>query len=140
MELLASAGFSADKVGEVSLAEDEKGEVLGAVLNLTSTEGYGGEISFFTGNLKGRYRERNQDPFHQRDCRSRHAGHGGELLRPVCRTKARRIFPTQRQGASAEDEIDAISGATITTRAMTNGVNAGARLLPRGSCERRRDP
>ena len=84
LELLASAGFSADKVDEVSLAEDEKGEVLGAVLNLTSTEGYG--------NLKGRYRERNQDPFHQRDCRSWHAGHGGELLRPVRRTKGGELF------------------------------------------------
>ena len=47
LELLASAGFSADKVDEVSLAEDEKGEVLGAVLNLTSTEGYGGNISLY---------------------------------------------------------------------------------------------
>ena len=46
LELLASAGFSADKVDEVSLAEDEKGEVLGAVLNLTSTEATA-EISLF---------------------------------------------------------------------------------------------
>ena len=34
-------------------------------------------------------------------------------------------FSYTNTGASAEDEIDAISGATITTRAMTNGVNAG---------------
>lgn len=28
-------------------------------------------------------------------------------------------------GATADDQIDALSGATITTNAMTNGVNAG---------------
>ena len=34
-------------------------------------------------------------------------------------------FQYTKSGASADDEIDAISGATITTNAMTNGVNAG---------------
>ena len=32
-ELLTLAGFTADKVEDVTLAEDEKGELLGAVLN-----------------------------------------------------------------------------------------------------------
>ena len=32
-------------------------------------------------------------------------------------------FP--KTGATSDDQIDAISGATITTNAMTNGVNAG---------------
>ena len=30
-----------------------------------------------------------------------------------------------KTGATADDQIDALSGATITTNAMTNGVNAG---------------
>ncbi|MDE7061606.1 MAG: FMN-binding protein, partial [Lachnospiraceae bacterium] len=30
-----------------------------------------------------------------------------------------------KTGAAAENEIDAISGATITTKAVTNAVNAG---------------
>ena len=30
-----------------------------------------------------------------------------------------------KTGASGADQIDALSGATITTNAMTNGVNAG---------------
>lgn len=34
-------------------------------------------------------------------------------------------FKYTKTGASSEDEIDALSGATITTNAMTNGVNAG---------------
>ena len=34
-------------------------------------------------------------------------------------------FVYTKNGASAEHEIDALSGATITTNAVTNGVNAG---------------
>ena len=30
-----------------------------------------------------------------------------------------------KNGASADNEIDAISGATVSTNAVTNGVNAG---------------
>ena len=34
-------------------------------------------------------------------------------------------FAYTKTGSTSDSEIDAISGATITTRAMTNGVNAG---------------
>lgn len=34
-------------------------------------------------------------------------------------------FSYSKTGAAAEGEIDALSGATITTNAVTNGVNAG---------------
>ena len=34
-------------------------------------------------------------------------------------------FSVTKTGASADNEIDAISGATITTNAVTKGVNAG---------------
>ena len=34
-------------------------------------------------------------------------------------------FTYTKSGATSDDQIDAISGATITTNAMTNGVNAG---------------
>ena len=34
-------------------------------------------------------------------------------------------FEYTKTGATADDQIDALSGATITTNAMTNGVNAG---------------
>ena len=34
-------------------------------------------------------------------------------------------FEYTKNGATEDNQIDAISGATITTNAMTNGVNAG---------------
>ncbi len=39
-------------------------------------------------------------------------------------------FTYTKTGATSDDEIDAISGATITTNAMTNGVNAGLCAFP----------
>ena len=109
---------------DVTLAEDEKGDLLGAVLNVTSTEGYGGDISFSMGILKdgtvsgiqilsisetaGLGMRAKEESFY-----GQFAGKNAEK------------FSYTKTGASAEDEIDAISGATITTRAMTNGVNAG---------------
>ena len=40
-----------------------------------------------------------------------------------------------KTGATADNEIDALSGATVTTNAVTNGVNAGLcafRILTEG--------
>ena len=34
-------------------------------------------------------------------------------------------FEYTKTGAASDEQIDALSGATITTNAVTNGVNAG---------------
>lgn len=108
---------------DVTLAEDEKGELLGAVLNVTSTEGYGGDISFSLGILKDGTVSGIQilsiSETQDLACAPR------KRAFTVSLQKNAEKFSYTKTGASAEDEIDAISGATITTRAMTNGVNAG---------------
>ncbi|NMB44282.1 MAG: FMN-binding protein, partial [Clostridiales bacterium] len=38
-------------------------------------------------------------------------------------------FIATKSGASAENEIDALSGATVTTNAVTEAVNAGLLFL-----------
>ena len=123
-ELLTLAGFTADKVEDVTLAEDEKGELLGAVLNVTSTEGYGGDISFSMGILKDGTVSGIQilsiSETAGLGMRAKEESFYGQFAE-----KNAEKFSYTKTGASAEDEIDAISGATITTRAMTNGVNAG---------------
>ena len=48
-----------------------------------------------------------------------------EVLKPQFAGKNVAKFAYSKSGASADNEIDAISGATITTNAVTNGVNAG---------------
>ena len=48
-------------------------------------------------------------------------------VRPQVLVKDKNVdkFEYTKTGATADDQIDALSGATITTNAMTNGVNAG---------------
>ena len=48
-----------------------------------------------------------------------------EVLKPQFENKKVERFTYTKSGAMSDDEIDAISGATITTNAVTNGVNAG---------------
>ena len=48
-----------------------------------------------------------------------------EVLKPQFAGKNAEVFTYTKSGAVSDDQIDAISGATITTNAVTNGVNAG---------------
>ena len=49
----------------------------------------------------------------------------GEVLVPQFENKDVDRFTYTKTGSTADSEIDAISGATITTSAVVNGVNAG---------------
>ena len=48
-----------------------------------------------------------------------------EVLQPQFAEKQVAQFTYTKTGAGSDDQIDAISSATITTNAMTNTVNAG---------------
>ena len=49
----------------------------------------------------------------------------GKVLVPQFKDRKAAQFTYTKTGALQPDEIDAISGATITTNAITNGVNLG---------------
>ena len=48
-----------------------------------------------------------------------------EVLKPQFADKKVAQFTYTKTGAVSDDQIDAISSATITTSAVTNAVNAG---------------
>ena len=48
-----------------------------------------------------------------------------EVLKPQFTEKQAPVFSYTKTGAASEDQIDAISGATITTNAVVDAVNAG---------------
>ena len=48
-----------------------------------------------------------------------------EVLKPQFANKQITTFEYTKTGAAADNQIDAISGATITTNAVVGGVNAG---------------
>ena len=115
--------YPKDDITEVKTALDASGNVLGYVMVVTSHEGYGGDIEFSMGITADGY----LNGISLLSI-SETAGLGmraGEVLVPQFKDKKVTTFEYTKTGAAADNQIDAISGATITTKAITNGVNAG---------------
>ncbi len=122
--VLSENGFAAQEIEDCQTALDGGGTAIGYVLTVNTHEGYGGDIRFTMGiradgSLNGiSLLEISETP-----------GLGmraGEVLVPQFAGRSAQAFTyVKGGGAAAENEIDAISGATITTNAVTNGVNAG---------------
>ncbi len=122
--ILESAGLSKVKIDEALEALDESGNSVGCVLTVTDSEGYGGDIRIAMGI-------RNDGTLNGIEFLelSETAGLGMKANTPEFKSqfsdkKVAQISYT-KNGAQAEYEIDALSGATITTNAVTNGVNGG---------------
>lgn len=116
-------GFSGVDIGEILIAQDAGGNTLGYVITVIDHEGYGGDISFMMGI-------RNDGTLNGISLLSisETAGLGmraEEVLKPQFAEKHAERFEYVKGNAVEEHQIDAISGATITTNAVTNGVNAG---------------
>lgn len=123
-EVLAEAGYPEERIDEALAALDENGNIIGYVMNVTTGEGYSGDISFSMGiKLDGTVNG------YQILSINETAGLGmkakDDAFKDQYANKKVDSFVLTKTGAKAENEIDAISGATITTNAMTNGMNAG---------------
>ena len=120
---LVENGFTVQEINEIAEACDASGNVVGHVFNVTTPEGYGGDIQLTVGvqndktllgisflTLKetaGLGMNADTDTF-----KSQFAG-----------IQADEIVVT-KTGKTADNEIDAISSATITSKAVTGAVNA----------------
>ena len=105
------------------MATDSEGGCLGYVLTMTSHEGYGGDITFTMGI-------QNDGTLNGISLLSisETAGLGmkaGTVLVPQFAGKQVSQFTYTKTGSTMDSQIDAISGATITTNAVTTAVNAG---------------
>ena len=119
----ADAGYGQETIDEVMSALDASGNLLGYVITVTTKEGYGGDIQFSIGvRMDGTVGGMSILSI------SETAGLGmraEDVLKPQFAGKQVEKFEYTKSGAVSETQIDAISGATITTNAVTNGVNAG---------------
>ena len=122
--LFGGHGFEAQTIDELLLAKDASGATIGLVEIISTTEGYGGGMQFSMGiasdgTTKGI----------SFLSLSETAGLGMRAdtddFKNQFKDKNVEAFSYTKSGASADDEIDALSGATLTTNAVTNGVNAG---------------
>lgn len=125
--VLTEAGISGVTVEEIVSALDSSGSLLGYCITVTSHEGYGGDIKLTLGiNLDGGLNgisilEISETPGLGMKAES--------VLKPQFSGKNVTQFEYTKSGAVTENQIDAISGATITTKAVTGGVNAGLKVF-----------
>ncbi len=121
---LDQEGYKAQSIEEVMRAEDQSGETLGYAFTVVTSEGYGGDIQFSMG-------VQNDGTLNGISILSigETAGLGMNADTPAFKDQfvGKQVEQLQytKNGATQDDEINAISGATVTTNAMTNGVNAG---------------
>ena len=121
---LDQEGYKAQSIEEVMRAEDQSGETLGYAFTVVTSEGYGGDIQFSMGG-------QNDGTLNGISILSigETAGLGMNADTPAFKDQfvGKQVEKLQytKNGATQDDEINAISGATVTTNAMTNGVNAG---------------
>lgn len=121
---LDQEGYKAQSIEEVMRAEDQSGETLGYAFTVVTSEGYGGDIQFSMG-------VQNDGTLNGISILSigETAGLGMNADTPAFKDQfvGKQVEKLQytKNGATQNDEINAISGATVTTNAMTNGVNAG---------------
>lgn len=122
-EVLAQGGYDSQTVSGYQTAKDAAGAVMGYVLTVTTHEGYGGDIRFTMGvNMDGSLNGISLLSIAETPGLGMQAE---EVLVPQFADRSAYPFAYTKTGAAAEHEIDAISGATITTNAVTNAVNAG---------------
>ena len=121
-DYLAYAQYPTNTINAVLIAKDSSGTNIGYVIDVTSSNGYGGDIQIALGITN----EGTITAFSV-VSQSETAGLGSKSTEPefadqFAGKKAETIEYT-KTGASADNEIDAISGATITTNAVTEAVN-----------------
>lgn len=112
-------------VNDVLEAVDKNGNVIGYVMTATSSSGYGGDVKVAIGISN----ESNTITGFTVLSHSETAGLGArcteeEFQAQFAGKDALAIKYVKGGSATASNEIDAISGATITTNAVTEAVNA----------------
>lgn len=120
---LISQNFGKVNVSEVANALDSSGSSLGYVITSTSKDGFGGDVKISVGITKDK--KLNGIAFL---TLAETPGLGmkakGEKFSSQFKEKDATFLNVVKTGATKPDEIDAISGATITSKAVTGAVNA----------------
>lgn len=121
---LAENGYTAQTVNEVMKAVDAQGEVLGYAINMTTSEGYGGDITFSMG-IKNDGTMNGIEILEIGETAGLGMNAQKDDFKNQFKDKKVDKFEVTKTGAQTDSQIDALSGATITSKAMTGGVNAG---------------
>ena len=110
-DIIAKSDYANDEILSVNTALDKSGEVLGYVISVTSHEGSQSDITLSVG------------------IRNDGTSGLGMLVQEKAfysqfENKSESSYTVVKTAPSADNEIEAVTGATISSRAVTNAVNA----------------
>ena len=123
LSLLTENGYTSDTITEVAEGKDNSGETIGYVISVQSSEAYDGTLDLSVGiatdgTVKGV----------EMLSISETAGLGMKAdeaeFKDQYKDKNVESFTVTKTGEDGDNMIDAISGATITSNAVTNAVNS----------------
>ncbi len=124
-KLTADNGIEGVTINEIMAAKDASGADLGFVFDVTSSKGYGGDVELAVG-IQADGTVNGYDTL----SISETAGLGMNATKDDFKNNYKGIKPEGQlavvkdgSGAGDDNKIDAISGATITSRAVTSCVN-----------------
>ncbi|MGC4019734.1 MAG: RnfABCDGE type electron transport complex subunit G [Muricomes sp.] len=122
-DVLRNAGYLDSDVAGAVVGLDKSGEEIGCVVTVVSHEGYSGDITLSVGILAdGTVKGVEMLSI------SETAGLGMKAAEPAFKDqfKDKQVekFSYTKNKEKGDDKIDALSGATITTNAVTNAVNS----------------
>ena len=122
--ILAEAGYTAVVVDEACLVLDGSSNVIGYIVTVTDKNAYDGSLQLTFGYTKdGMVTSMEFLSIHET------SGLGLEADKPDFKAKFANkkvdAFVVTKSGAAADNEIDALSGATVTTDAVVEGINGG---------------
>ena len=122
-KIIAKSEYTADEITDVKAAKDKDGNILGYVINVTSHEGSQADISLsvgirMDGTLNG----------YSITSISETPGLGmlvkEKPFYSQFENKAEESYNVVKSTPAADNEIESVTGATISSRAVTNAVNA----------------
>ena len=122
-KIIAKSEYTADEITDVNAAKDKDGNILGYVINVTSHEGSQADISLsvgirMDGTLNG----------YSITSISETPGLGmlvkEKTFYSQFENKAEESYNVVKSTPAADNEIESVTGATISSRAVTNAVNA----------------
>ncbi len=127
-KVLEPNGLKGNTIDAAFVALDASGEKIGYVMSITSGNGYGGAITLSLGySIDGVIQGM------EIISMSETPGFGAKANEPLFKDqfkgKKADLIEFTKSGATEENQIDAVSGATITTTAVTDAVNSGLRFI-----------
>lgn len=127
-EKLADGTYGKSSVDNIVAAKDADGNVMGYVVTSTSNEGYGGPIQLTIGYMEDEADGSLKSTGISFLSIAETAGLGMNAEKPEFKDqfigKPAVELKLTKSGNAGSDEINAMSGATVTSTAVTNAVNA----------------